>query len=101
MKHVPTPYNAEYVEDSDALLISGAPNKRGWGVEICTVASEDTAEFIVHACNSHATLVEALKEAEVFVDFVIDTGGNTMTARSVRRKLNEVLQQLKENDNAE
>jgi queuine/archaeosine tRNA-ribosyltransferase len=78
---------------------------------------EANAEFIVHACNAHAKLVEALKDIRKAIEPTEEwNGSETMITTDYVKSLDaalseiyqiadgaigEALQQLKENDNAE
>jgi hypothetical protein len=56
MSHTPTPWKVKHIQDCAVAIIVDADNQ-----EIASMLDE-AAELTVNAVNSHAALVEALKE---------------------------------------
>lgn len=92
-EHTPTPWY------KDGRAIVTEPRIPEIEICVCTADSEvneqesqANAAFIVRACNSHALLVEALKEAWALIDGMRKPGINLYVEESLVNKCQQALQ---------
>lgn len=81
VKHTPLPYNISHNDDNGDIVVRAKDNNtivanveadyyNPYGNDNKTI--EANAAFIVKACNSHYTLLEALKEALIVIERMSD-----------------------------
>ena len=78
--HSPLPWSVDY-SDPLSSAIGSIESGDGWSVatiwnDIHELPARENAEFICRACNSHAALVEALKECSFRLAALVAASGD-------------------------